>query len=442
MNTNEDELIDISSLDGDNHSPSDNENQLEPLKNENQLEPLKNENQLDALKNENRELRIELDHVLEERREIIERLNMLEEARVPDRELAAPAMYDNSHALEEMLREMELDRDREKQQLLEELDSIKRDRDRAVCDLEQVKENKNNKENNKENNNNNNNKNKNTTNLTGDSEEWTEEEDYTEDSSLVGVDVGLEGAPVIFDRQISRIKHEMIRHNPVMVDHVQNSVQNSMQNSVRGSDHSDISIKNSDENIVINGWTQENEETVKKWQTDIEKSAFVYGEILLNNSKNMERVLVLTLVISTLMTLLSALAVTLGPLDFKWVVLAFDIVILFGSSIVAVMSGLIKIYGWDETIKKLTRFVQKLDSNWFVFETELSMAPVHRTNADDFLQRADGQYMYLMQQCPPISGEDYSEANRKYKERLFDDYMWSQKFKKRFQSELEEIRVE
>ena len=106
------------------------------------------------------------------------------------------------------------------------------------------------------------------------------------------------------------------------------------------------------------------------------------------------------------------------------------------------MAGLIKIYGWDDIIRKLTKFVEKLDSNWFVFETESNIAAAHRTNAEDFIKRADGQYMYLMQQCPPIIGEDYSEANRKYKERLFDDYMWSQKFKQRMRTELEEIRVE
>jgi len=44
-----------------------------------------------------------------------------------------------------------------------------------------------------------------------------------------------------------------------------------------------------------------------------------------------------------------------------------------------------------------------------------------------------------MQQCPPIPPYAYRRANRKYKKNLFDNYLWTQKFKKNIQKELEEV---
>jgi len=184
-----------------------------------------------------------------------------------------------------------------------------------------------------------------------------------------------------------------------------------------------------EEPIDINDWTEDNVNTVVKWQTDIEKTSFVYTEILDRANQHIERILVLTLFISTISTLIGSLSVTLGALDYKWIVMAFDIVILIGSAIITFTGGLIKIKGWENTVKTLRKFVEKLDNSWFIFETELSIPPDQRTNAKQFISRMDGEYMYLMQQCPPISGDEYVKATQTYQERLYNNWVWSRKFK-------------
>ena len=197
----------------------------------------------------------------------------------------------------------------------------------------------------------------------------------------------------------------------------------------------------------INDWSVETESTARKWQKDIAKSSFIYGELLANNDLRMQQVLVTTLLLSVLMTLLSTLSVALGALDFsslgvsattlKWAVFTFNIVTACAAAIVMVGNGLMKIFGWDLNVKNLTRFVQRLDSEWFVFETELNIPQAQRQNGTDFIKRADGDYMHLMQQCPPIDGDDYVSANQKYQERLFDNFVWQQKFNQR----IDQLRV-
>ena len=193
---------------------------------------------------------------------------------------------------------------------------------------------------------------------------------------------------------------------------------------------------------AVNDWTKSNLDTVRKWQKDIEKSSFIYGELLDKAETNVERVLVVSLLLSTTITLISTLSVTLGLLEHPWVVFAFNIYAAVAGAVIMLGTGFLKIKGWDHTVKHLTKFVEKLDSNWFVFETELSIPPDQRQNAKDFIKRADGLYMYLMQQCPPISGVNYTEANQKYQKRLFGNYVWQQKFKKQVQAELREIKVD
>ena len=127
----------------------------------------------------------------------------------------------------------------------------------------------------------------------------------------------------------------------------------------------------------VNGWDVETEATVRKWQKDIEKSSFIYGELLLNNDTYMQRVLVITLLLSVVGTLLSSINVALGALaiensvmgfNVKWVVFAFNIVMAIASAIVLGGNGFMKIRNWDNNVKNLTKFVQRLDSEWFVFE--------------------------------------------------------------------------
>ena len=189
----------------------------------------------------------------------------------------------------------------------------------------------------------------------------------------------------------------------------------------------------------INDWNDQNTKTVKRWQLDIEKTSFVYGEIVTGVTLTMQRLLVSVLIINSLMTMFSALSITLAFLDIKFISVGFSIANGIGAVTVTIMLGIIKLYGMENLIRTFTKFIENLDNTWFAIETELNIGPDQRLNAKDFIKRYDGEYMHLMRQSPPISGEEYSNANRKYKERLFDDHMWSLKFKNKVKTELNEL---
>lgn len=193
------------------------------------------------------------------------------------------------------------------------------------------------------------------------------------------------------------------------------------------------------ESSYSNDWTEKNEKTVRKWQSDIEKTSFIYAEVLLDKTFKMNVALVIALVSSILNTLLAALAVTLAFLELKWIGISFEIAILISSATAAIAMGLMKLFHLELRVEELIRFVEKLDNAWYIFEIELNMSSNQRTNATDFIKRADGQYLSLMQHCPMLNAREFSRANKRYQERLFDNYMWSRKFQKHVQDTLVDV---
>lgn len=185
-----------------------------------------------------------------------------------------------------------------------------------------------------------------------------------------------------------------------------------------------------------NDWTKQNYKTIRGWQSDIEKSSLIHGEILNTVFNNLQNITILCLVMGVVISLFSALSITLGFLNHKWVPLAFNILILISGAVITISTGIIKIKNWENLLLILSRLVEKLDSVWFLIDTELSMSSDQRVNAKDFIKRCDGEYTFLMRQTPPINPDVYSAADKKYKERLYNNHMWMLNFRKQVQNEL------
>ena len=226
--------------------------------------------------------------------------------------------------------------------------------------------------------------------------------------------------------------------SPVMYEHshaLQDMLGNAEENTIANNNNNEENGK------IEKNWTKDREKAVRNWQTDIEKTSFIYNEVLMDRLWWMNFILIGTLLLSVISAFFEALAVVLAFLNVKWIGIGFNIAILIFTGAAAVMTGMIKILGIDSDIQILSRYIEKLDNAWFPFEIELGLPADRRADAIDFINRADGQYLSLMQQSPSITPNDYTQANQNYQQRLFNNYMWSRKFKKHMKDELEEIVV-
>ena len=76
-------------------------------------------------------------------------------------------------------------------------------------------------------------------------------------------------------------------------------------------------------------------------------------------------VLIVSFILGSAMTVISALTITLGSLQDQWkIVLGFNVGMLGGSITIAFANSLEKIYSWDDKQKEYGKHTQKLYSLW------------------------------------------------------------------------------
>lgn len=202
-----------------------------------------------------------------------------------------------------------------------------------------------------------------------------------------------------------------------------------MSEAVNVSGASDENDEDEDE-TTVNGWNRATEGTISKWQRDISKSSFIYGEQLEANNARLQVALIVTVLVGSLMTILASVSITINSfVDNFAATISLDAILLVGAAVITTTNAFVKVFGWDSKVKELVRFIEKLDTQWFVFETEMNIPRDQRQTARDFIMRADGDYMHLMQQCPYISVSDYVAANQSYQTQLSENFVWQQKFK-------------
>lgn len=152
----------------------------------------------------------------------------------------------------------------------------------------------------------------------------------------------------------------------------------------------------------------------------------------------MQITLILSLLLSILMTVASALTITLGSLDNPWVVLGFNIGMLVASAIIAIANGLEKVFSWDDKQRLYGDHSQRLYSLWLTLDSEMGLAKHQRFVAGNFIKRKTSEYAIVMQQGPQISMEDFNKSLHKYKNHLYNEALWMRRFNIK-NKELEEI---
>lgn len=192
-------------------------------------------------------------------------------------------------------------------------------------------------------------------------------------------------------------------------------------------------------------WTDMKEHIVRRWQTDIEKASFIFGERLDTISRDVQRIQVCSLAGSSIIGILSVLSLTLAAIEqtdaTRWTQFAFSCVSAILAGIIAFYNTRTYILGWNYQIKELSQFVGELNRTWVYFDKELMLPFSDRMNADYFISRNVPVYGSLMERCPDIKADEYMSASRTYLERLANNLIWTKRFRLTTNEALSEIVV-
>jgi hypothetical protein len=192
--------------------------------------------------------------------------------------------------------------------------------------------------------------------------------------------------------------------------------------SIENSDKNNFIDKielNEDENIY-NNWTTSNREVIKKWMEGLTNSSFVYQILLDKYQKNMNRILVISLILTSILNVISSLSSAFAALDnsYKWTIFSLNIITFIISAILTFLTGAMNIYKWDEKTSTLTQFIQKVKNFNSTLKNINILPDKIKPDAVEFISKNDEIFENIIQQSPNINHNDFIMAKtilEKYK---------------------------
>ena len=160
-------------------------------------------------------------------------------------------------------------------------------------------------------------------------------------------------------------------------------------------------------------WTTDNTTTVRNWKLSLTKASFVYQYVLDHTQTKMNRALVIIMILGAISTALNSVTTTLLTTNstvHQYLSLAMSATVLIITTIITILSSLIKIYKWDTISADYSSFVNNMDQIYSLIAAELLLSPDLRGDAITFIQNTNDKVIALMQKSPNVDLRDYKNA--------------------------------
>lgn len=169
----------------------------------------------------------------------------------------------------------------------------------------------------------------------------------------------------------------------------------------------------------VNGWTDENKNTLRTWKNSLSKASFIYQYTLDYKKTIFTRLLIAILFIATITTVISSVSTILMTVDregYKIAALVINIIIAILGGIAAILAGIIKIFKLDEIITNITIYISKLDRIYSIVANHLVLPDNLKDSASTFIKTVSKEYLELIQNSPDIENNLETEAIQKHNE--------------------------
>ena len=180
-----------------------------------------------------------------------------------------------------------------------------------------------------------------------------------------------------------------------------------------------LSGQNDEESFdsIYNDWTEDNYETVKRWQKHSARMSDIYDAILEKYKTRVGMVVIFGLIFSSLATLVAGISsalLAMNQVQYIWIIFGFNIAILVLVFLTTILSGLIAITKWDSYIMDLTKHVERLQNFYIRVTNQINLPKKCRVQAESFIQIVGMDYQYVNMIAPDLFSSDLLNANKKY----------------------------
>lgn len=168
---------------------------------------------------------------------------------------------------------------------------------------------------------------------------------------------------------------------------------------------------------IINGWNQQNLDTIKSWRRSISRTSFIYQLVTDKYNTRLSRFLLAAFIINTIISMLAALKVVFNVVVADWVQnlkISFDAITLILATTVMILNGTMKMFDWQTFVTSCSKYIERLESLYAVVAGTLGLPAELRGNAVSFITKTDRMYLDLMRQRPQLRPSDYTWASTNY----------------------------
>jgi len=179
----------------------------------------------------------------------------------------------------------------------------------------------------------------------------------------------------------------------------------------------DLNLPENNDDMVTNNWTVTNMTTVKGWKSSLAKASFIYQEVLEGDRNKLNRIGTLTLILSAILTVLTAVSSVLVRIDIEGYELATQIITVVSfviTALLTILGGMLKIYKWDKNVATYTGYIAQLDGLYSIIASQLILPSSLRMDALTLIRAHNESYTNIMKQSPNINASTYRAASRKY----------------------------
>lgn len=167
----------------------------------------------------------------------------------------------------------------------------------------------------------------------------------------------------------------------------------------------------------VNGWNQQNSDTIKSWRRSISRTSFIYQLVSDKYNTRLSRVLLVAFIINTIISMLSAIKVVFNVVEDDWVKdlrISFDVITLILAASVTLLNGVAKMFDWQTFVTECSKYIERLESLYATVAGTIGLPPELRSNAVNFITKTDRTYLDLMRQRPQMRPNDYTWASENY----------------------------
>jgi len=178
-----------------------------------------------------------------------------------------------------------------------------------------------------------------------------------------------------------------------------------------------MNIVQNNEDSDDNGWTEPNVEILRNWRNNLSKTSFIYQHVLHKYQLRLNRLLVVSLLLSTMSALLasiSTLSLTRNEELYRFLSLAMSGTIFILAAITTIINGMIKIYKFEDIITSFSAFVDKIDNMCSTISAQLILPNKMKEQSLVFIKSCNESYSQIIKSAPMVDQNDFEVAKSSY----------------------------